>query len=268
MTAKMLEFKVLASKSWDTDARVQNNIRNMAMCNIKQDNADAAFEFSLLEVVKSLLESNPARTWEILDEELTEMKRSYVAIRFGEMFFASEKSMTEFLRSAQLTKVVPNAAFKIGGIFSRIGKYFNECQRDPELRKLVNNLDFGNEFHVCVQRNVSCDTMAAVYMDQNNKKIVRAADLRLIECSTTESSMLSIVSNTASTIMSRLVRSTPSSPNFSNICSVINGIVVPDELDYGYQVFYQILKSPFDSESISELVENNLQRDYKAGVKR
>jgi len=37
-----------------------------------------ANEFSLLEVVKSLLESDPARTWDILASEVTEMKKFFI----------------------------------------------------------------------------------------------------------------------------------------------------------------------------------------------
>jgi len=281
--AKELFMQVTACK-WTRDMNVQESIFHMTLCNIQQDIADRKFDVSVRRVISSLLESEPSRTYVMLRHERIDLKKAFIMIKFGQMFIKASGtgiSMTDFLKSEELLNLFPNATTRIDGLFSKIEFYYNECQRDPQIRLILDSEkpDFGEEFQACITCHVKCDTMVAVFNENYHNRIIRAAELNLIKCSNSSSSIVSNVTNTASAVISNVMSlitsgSAPSSPalEFSNsrsIFSIIDTVEFQnlDESDLR-DVYYEEIKSPFDPAYITNIIETNISRKLKAGDRR
>ncbi len=188
------------------------------------------------------------------------MALKFTLSKFGPQVLMSGLSLSDFLKSSEITTQLPNGC----GIFNRIGNYYDNFLDDDTIRELLNNGNFGREFELQVSSYVKCNTMEEVITDMNQKKACRALDKSDQNSSTSIFSLNFFRTSPTTTKGSNDFRTL-----LLNESSQIEQMdLESEEVGFTNGTKYSCLQMPFTSDQLKTPLANNTSRIISVNTTR
>jgi hypothetical protein len=252
---------------WDRNSDINKKIADMVSADINLDKAHIRCSYFAYEMVLAMFRADPNRRMKIQKFEKENMALKFALNKFGTKFLTSGLSLSIYLSSSEVTSTCRNAKAKIFGLFNRIGKYYDACLDDDDILSFLNNGDLGKNFESFVATHVTSNTMEEVQTEINNEYACRALErAQRLELE---------MSNKASSSLFALFRTTSPASTTHGLNSLRR--IIQDESRHIEEINFDSeeislnseavgfttvpkcssLQSPFSSEQIKSLIENN-----------